>query len=585
MENKYDIFISYASEDKKLAFAICHYLEEYQLRCWIAPRDIPKGALYQESIVGAIKSSKIMVVVFTEYANISPFVPKEVERAVSNQIPVLPFRTKDILPSEALELFLSSVNWLDAIDGKAENYFNELYTHCSALLNLEKPIPAPRPVPYYKKYMYYLIPIIIIIITAVVLLLPTHVKPPDESAVKQAQLTRLLVADMGIVLAQINDELGSIGKSDKQMGICVRINNNDFNEIKKETVRLISHYQGQMVSFAGSAYLNKNIDNSNIPVIIPLDEVKELYSKLLPGFKAEVKNYYDHNALLLSKGKNAWPKDIESLLELNRKSVFTYSEIIYYSFHEILSLMPDSLKKDFDKVYPSLGNFPNTVYMSRDEATRQKQQAEIKYKNIQVDISGITGHIEKGAEILNEDYDKQNAVSDKLQKSSNELQNHDKQLSESYKKLIEDCKFDKNDNENLMWNKIQYLAAIGLYDYVSGSLDKYLEYNKLNDPGVSVYVNCAKDYYKRLVNDTSKQGILVSKTSGGQTLKTGDIILSMDGQRIHYDSEFKKLNKSVRHSIVSLHLDNNMNWKKQESLSSNSNTDIQVRNLKTKLIH
>lgn len=35
----YAAFISYCSEDKKIADAVCGTLEANRLRCWIAPRD------------------------------------------------------------------------------------------------------------------------------------------------------------------------------------------------------------------------------------------------------------------------------------------------------------------------------------------------------------------------------------------------------------------------------------------------------------------------------------------------------------------------------------------------------------------
>lgn len=34
------VFISHSSADRHIASAICHYLEESGIRCWIAPRDI-----------------------------------------------------------------------------------------------------------------------------------------------------------------------------------------------------------------------------------------------------------------------------------------------------------------------------------------------------------------------------------------------------------------------------------------------------------------------------------------------------------------------------------------------------------------
>ena len=154
MSKKYDIFISHAKEDNKLAVALCHFLEERRLRCWMAPRDVQAGLDYAKCIIDGIQSSSIMVVILSEYSNQSNHVRNEVERAFNHQVAILPFRIRDVIPEQSLEYFLSSYHWLDAIEGQAENYFEDLYRHCSALLRLDspppippKPIPGPTPVP------------------------------------------------------------------------------------------------------------------------------------------------------------------------------------------------------------------------------------------------------------------------------------------------------------------------------------------------------------------------------------------------------------------------------------------------------
>ncbi|MBV8389244.1 MAG: toll/interleukin-1 receptor domain-containing protein [Mucilaginibacter sp.] len=141
MDKKYDIFISHSKEDNKLAVALCHFLEERQFRCWMAPRDVQAGKDYAICIIEAIQSSRIMVVILSEYSNRSHHVRNEVERAFNHQVAILPFRIKDVIPEQSLEYFLSSYHWLDAIEGQAENYFEDLHRHCFALLRTDEPLP------------------------------------------------------------------------------------------------------------------------------------------------------------------------------------------------------------------------------------------------------------------------------------------------------------------------------------------------------------------------------------------------------------------------------------------------------------
>jgi hypothetical protein len=142
METNHDIFISHSSTDSKLAYAICHYLEERGIRCWIAPRDVQGGMEYAESIILGIRSCKVMVVVFSENANNSLFVKNEVERAFNYKSIIIPFKVEDIIPSATLELFLGSVHWLDAVNGNAEDYFDLLYQNCARSLGINNEIKS-----------------------------------------------------------------------------------------------------------------------------------------------------------------------------------------------------------------------------------------------------------------------------------------------------------------------------------------------------------------------------------------------------------------------------------------------------------
>jgi hypothetical protein len=129
----YDAFLSYASQDKTVADAMCHYLEQRDLRCWIAPRDVRPGEDYAAEIIEAIVASRALVVVFSANANASKHVKNEVERAVSHGIVVVPFRTEEVQPSKAMELFLGAKHWLDAMSAPMEDHFEKLAVHLQFL--------------------------------------------------------------------------------------------------------------------------------------------------------------------------------------------------------------------------------------------------------------------------------------------------------------------------------------------------------------------------------------------------------------------------------------------------------------------
>src|SRR5580692_254232 len=111
----HDVFISYSHHDKAAADAVCAKLEQHQVRCWIAPRDVVPGAEWAGSIIQALDNTRVMVLVFSLNANESPQIHKEVERAVNKGVIIVPLRIQDVLPTHSLEYFMSDVHWLDAL--------------------------------------------------------------------------------------------------------------------------------------------------------------------------------------------------------------------------------------------------------------------------------------------------------------------------------------------------------------------------------------------------------------------------------------------------------------------------------------
>jgi hypothetical protein len=131
----HDVFISYSSKDKPIADAVCGTLEGKRIRCWIAPRDVLPGLPYGEALVEAIESSRVMVLVFSSNANNSPQVMREVERAVSKGMPIIPLRIEQVLPAKSLKHFISSLHWLDALTPPLEKHLRSLAETVHLLLD------------------------------------------------------------------------------------------------------------------------------------------------------------------------------------------------------------------------------------------------------------------------------------------------------------------------------------------------------------------------------------------------------------------------------------------------------------------
>jgi hypothetical protein len=129
----HDVFISYSNQNRTVALAMCSVLEGKGIRCWIAPRDVLSGADWAESIISAIESARVMVLVFSHHTNQSRHVLREVERAVNAGVAIVPFRLEDIAYSKSLSYFLATCHWLDAMSPPLQERINELCDTVSKL--------------------------------------------------------------------------------------------------------------------------------------------------------------------------------------------------------------------------------------------------------------------------------------------------------------------------------------------------------------------------------------------------------------------------------------------------------------------
>ena len=129
------IFISHSSKDIEISSAICAEIEKSNdnIKCWIAPRDIPCGTEYAESIMTALATADLVLVVFSSNTNSSKHVIREIDHADSLGIPILVFRIEDISPTGTLEYFFKPDQWMDASNGRVESHSANL---CNTILQL-----------------------------------------------------------------------------------------------------------------------------------------------------------------------------------------------------------------------------------------------------------------------------------------------------------------------------------------------------------------------------------------------------------------------------------------------------------------
>jgi TonB family protein len=117
----HDVFISYSKKDKAIADAICAALENEDLTCWYAPRDVEVGGDWDASIMEALATSRVMILVWSANSDTSRQVKRELAIALDDLgVSLIPFRTEIIEPSK-LRYYLGNIQWLDASAPPLEN--------------------------------------------------------------------------------------------------------------------------------------------------------------------------------------------------------------------------------------------------------------------------------------------------------------------------------------------------------------------------------------------------------------------------------------------------------------------------------
>ena len=145
----HDVFILHSSFDETITNLVVTALEQANIRCWIAPRDIQPEDSWSDSITRAIKTAKVIVIIFSSKANKSGAVIRQVEQAVKENKTLLPFRIEDAQPTASMKKFLSTAHWIDALKTQMDQHLPDLLGKVIFLLSQstassDKPASVPQ---------------------------------------------------------------------------------------------------------------------------------------------------------------------------------------------------------------------------------------------------------------------------------------------------------------------------------------------------------------------------------------------------------------------------------------------------------
>lgn len=139
MKETHSVFISYKSEEYNDANWIKTTLENNGIKCWMAPLSITGGASYASEIPKAIRECKIFVLLLSEKAQESKWVPRELDQAINEEKIIMPFVIKQCALKDDFNFYLSNVQRYDAYVNKSVA-MEKMIKEIKAILKIEEEV-------------------------------------------------------------------------------------------------------------------------------------------------------------------------------------------------------------------------------------------------------------------------------------------------------------------------------------------------------------------------------------------------------------------------------------------------------------
>ena len=113
-----DVFISYKAEELNEAGWVRNALESCGISCWMAPDSIVGGTSYAQEIPAAIRGCKVFVLILSERAQTSKWVPRELDQAINENKIIMPFMLENCPLRDDFSFYLTNVQRYYAYEDK-----------------------------------------------------------------------------------------------------------------------------------------------------------------------------------------------------------------------------------------------------------------------------------------------------------------------------------------------------------------------------------------------------------------------------------------------------------------------------------
>ncbi len=144
---KKDVFVSYTTANKDVAFAVVKSLEEKGIDCFVAPRDVDPGRPYASNLVNAIDNCLVAILIASKAINGSEHVLNEIDVIIEKNKRLIPFFIEEFDMNDDLRYYLSRTHRIIAYPNEPSYYFDKLYDSvCSYLPHKPEPETTQKPI-------------------------------------------------------------------------------------------------------------------------------------------------------------------------------------------------------------------------------------------------------------------------------------------------------------------------------------------------------------------------------------------------------------------------------------------------------
>ena len=146
MSGKY-VFISYKVEEYNAAKAVKDHLEANAIPCWMAPMSIKGGMSYAQEIPPAIENCSVFLLMLSEKAQESKWVPREVDQAINHEKLIMPYMMENCPLRSDFSFYLTNVQRYEAFRDPEET-LDRMTRDIQNALGITPPpktVPAEEP--------------------------------------------------------------------------------------------------------------------------------------------------------------------------------------------------------------------------------------------------------------------------------------------------------------------------------------------------------------------------------------------------------------------------------------------------------